>query len=394
MAGGILMKRSMSGILIPLIYASAVVLLLLFSYTQVDLSLTLSRLSIYQTIEKSFQHIGYYQRPLATAMFLGLVALFFGMYEWALLAVRRGSLTIHGIRKIIIGMAVVLIFSYPAFSYDIFNYMFDAKTVVIYHKLPYSVTPLQFTGVEPWLSFMHWTHIPSNYMPLWIALSVPAYLTGFGYFLGILWSFKALMAAAYLVCAWFIWKILSRLEPRHATLGVAIFALNPLVIFETLVSGHNDMVMMAFAIAAFYAYLTKHRLASFVLLSFSAGTKIMTGVLVPLFVIGWQRKWSLVATAVGFILFIAVTGREVLPWYLLWFLPWIALLPRVNWIRVTGTILSAGLLLSYAPFLYNGDYQPSTQTAKLAVNLVMLSLVGLWILVGIIRSRRHVLHLP
>jgi hypothetical protein len=242
--------------------------------------------------------------------------------------------------------------------------MFDAKTVLVYHKIPYMVSPLQFSGVEPWLSFMHWTHIPSTFMPFWITLSLPAYLLGFGYFLGILWSFKAFMAAAYLVTAWFIWKILNRLEPGQALRGAAIFALNPLVIFETLVSGHFDIVMMAFAVVSFFFYLQKKRLLSFIFLSFSAATKIMTISLLPLFLAGWQRKWSIAATAAGFAAFIFITKREILPWYLIWFIPWYALTPKIKWLTTLGTGASLGFLLSYAPFLYYGDYNPPVPALK------------------------------
>ncbi len=357
-------------------YILAAVVLFLFSYTQVDLSLTLSRLSIYQTIEKNFQYIGYYKRPIATGMFVSLVAIFFTLYIWAL----RKKLTFHGLRRIVVATTLILIFSYPAFSYDIFNYMFDAKTVLIYHKIPYFVTPLQFTGVEPWLSFMHWTHIPSIFMPFWIALSLPAYILGFGYFLGILWSFKALIAGSYLVTAYFIWKILLALDPDRALHGTALFALNPLVIFETLVSGHYDMVMIAFAMISFYLYLNKKRLASFVFLAFSASTKIMTIVLVPLFVLGWQRKWSLVATAIGFVGFIVITKREILPWYLIWFIPWYALLPRMRWLALIGTSASLGFLLSYAPFFYFGNYDPPVQTLKLWVAIIPVLLSLVWIM--------------
>jgi len=357
------------------LYVVASFLLFLFSYTQVDLSLTLSRNSIFQTIEKSFQYVGFYQRPLSTALFITLVLIFFILY---VLAIKIKKLPIW---KIIIPVSIILVFSYPAFSYDIFNYMFDAKTVLVYHKLPYAVLPLEFSGVEPWLSFMHWTHIPSVFMPFWILLSLPAYLLGFGYFLGILWSFKAVMAAAYLVTAWYIWKILSDLDPEHAVRGTAIFALNPLVIFETLVSGHFDMVMMAFAVVSFYYYLHKKRLFSFVLLSMSAATKIMTISLIPLFLLGWQRVLTPLFMLAGSAAFILITGREILPWYLLWFIPWYALLPRRKWLTTLGTAASLGFLLSYAPFLYFGDYNPPVPTLKLWLTLTPIIFTSLVVVI-------------
>ncbi len=365
------------------LYIIVSIALFLYSYTQVDLSLTLSRLTIYQTIEKNFQYIGYYQRPLSTALFIGLVILFFVLY---FIALSKKRLQIW---KIIIPMTIILIFSYPAFSYDIFNYMFDAKTILVYHKIPYMVTPLQFTGLEPWLSFMHWTHIPTTFMPFWIALSLPVYVLGFGYFLGILWSFKALMAAAYLATAWFIWKILSELDAKRALFGVSLFALNPLVIFETLVSGHYDMVMMAFAVASFYLYLHKKRLASFVFLSFSVATKIITVSLLPLFFIGWQRRWALWATGIGFIFFIYVTKREILPWYMIWFIPWYALVPRARALTAIGTGASLGFLLSYAPFLYFGDYNQPVPTLKFWAIIIPVILSLVWIGVRNLISPRN-----
>ncbi|KKW11669.1 MAG: hypothetical protein UY48_C0014G0006 [Candidatus Gottesmanbacteria bacterium GW2011_GWB1_49_7] len=358
-------------------YILAALALFLFSYTQVDLSLTLSRFSIYQTIQKSFQYIGYYQRPTATALYVGLVGIFFTLYGFTLFAVRRGKLSHVGLWRVIIALTIILVFSYPAFSYDLFNYMFDAKTILVYHKNPYLVTPLEFSGVEPWLSFMHWTHEPTNYMPFWIVLSLPAYLLGFGYFLGIMWSFKALVAGAYLVTIWFIGRILSRLDAKHSLLGMAIFAFNPLVIFESLVSGHNDVVMLALAMIAYWLYLQRKRLPSFFALALSIATKLMTAFLVPVFFLGWQRNWALWAMIFAFI---AVgTQRELLPWYVIWLVPFYALLPRLDWMLTIGTGASLGFLFSYAPFLYFGDYNPPVSTLKLwcVATPIMLSLV--WI---------------
>lgn len=253
-----------------------------------------------------------------------------------------------------------------------------AKTVLVYHKIPYTVIPLQFTGVEPWLSFMHWTHIPSVFSPFWILLTLPFYLLGFGYFLGIMWSFKLIAALGYIAASWCIWKILTRLDPGNAVRGTAIFALNPLVIFESLVSGHNDIVMMALAVGAFYLYLQKKSLLSFVLLASSAATKVMTISLVPLFILGWRRTWALIGMIVGFVGFLVLTRREIQPWYMIWFIPWIALLPRLKWLTVIGIGLSLGYTLRYVPFLYTGGYAAPVPLIENWVVIVPALLSLLW----------------
>lgn len=360
-------------------YILASIGLFLYSYTQVDLGLTLSRVSIYQAIQKAFQHVGYFDRPLSAALYLQLVAVFFVLYGILLNSIKKHTLSIKAFWWIVGITTGILIFSYPAFSYDMFNYMFTAKTVLVYQKNPYLVIPLQFTGVEPWLSFMHWTHLPTAYTPLWIFLTLPAYLLGFGYFLAIMWNIKILVAACYIITIIYIGKILGKLEPGKRLLGMAIIAFNPLVIFETLVSGHNDMVMMAIVMVAYYLYLIKKRWASWFVLSLSVAAKLMTIFLIPVFFVGWQRKLALWMMILAFLA--VSTQREILGWYVVWLVPFYALLPSLEWALIVGTGLSFGLLLTYAPFFYFGNYDPPVATIKfwVMVTPVILSLV--WVVV-------------
>ncbi len=373
------MKQRLYELLFPFFWGIASICLLLFSYTQVDLSLTLSRANIYQEIEKTFQHIGYFQRPLAASLYIILLVLFFILYGVSLWAVAKKKMRMQTLWWSVGIMVAILVFSYPAFSYDMFNYMFTAKTVLFYHKNPYTVVPLQFAGVEPWLSFMHWTHLPSAYTLLWILLTLPAYVLGFGYFLVIMWNIKVLVALFYILTIYYIGKSLSKVEPERAIFGMAIFAFNPLIIFETLVSGHNDVVMMGIVIMAYYLYLQKRYWTSFLALSASVAAKLMTFFVLPIFFLGWKRVWALWAMIIGFGL--VAIQREILPWYVVWLVPFYALLPRAGWARDIGTGLSFGLLLSYAPFFYYGDYTGPVPALKLWATLTPLILSFLWVIV-------------
>lgn len=351
-----------------MVYGVAAILLFLFSYTQVDLSLTLSQVSIFQTIEKVFQHIGFYLRPIASGWYVGLVVLFFVLYVVVLVKTPK----LRTLWTIIFVITAILVFSYPAFSYDIFNYMFTAKTVLMYHKNPYAVIPLQFTGVEPWLSFMHWTHLPSAYTPLWIVFTLPAYILGFGKFLLILWNIKILVAGFYIMTCWYIGKILEKKDPATRALGIAIFALNPLVIFETLVSGHNDIVMMAIAVASLYY-------SSYFLMAIATAMKLMTIFLFPVMIFGYKPMWNLVAMGIGLIL--VLTQRDILPWYWVWIMPFIALLPRNKPLVILASAVSGGLLLRYAPFFYFGHWNAPVPTIEFWVTLVPPVLAGVFLLI-------------
>jgi len=353
-------------------YIIASVFLFFYSYTQVDLSLTLSSSGFLQTIQKAFQYIGFYARPLSTTLYSLIVVFWFGLYAWSLRLAARGKLTIPDVWKIVGLVTLLLVFSYPAFSYDLFNYVFTAKTVLVYHKNPYEIIPLQFAGIDPLVSIMRWTHLPSAYTPLWIALTLPAYLLGFGKFLLIVWNLKILVAFFYLLAIKGVSKVLERVEPKHAVLGTAIFALNPLVIIESLVSAHNDIAMMAMAVWAIVLLLGKKHVTSWVLLSLSVAIKLMTVTLVPIFIgvkhlVDW-RRWSLIVLGIGFL--IVLSRREPLPWYWVWFMPFIAFYPSKRWLVSLAGWYSFALLLRYAPYLYYGNWNAPVPILKWWVTLV------------------------
>ena len=165
--------KTQSFFLITVFYLLLSLCLLFYSYTQVDLNLTLSRAGSIQTIQKMFQYVGYYNRPLSTIIYLLLIGLFTGGYVYVLHLVKNKHISRSQIWHLIFITGGILVFSYPAaFSYDFFNYLFTAKTVVVYHQNPYLVTPLSFAGIDPWTNFMRWTHLTSAYTPFWIFLSL------------------------------------------------------------------------------------------------------------------------------------------------------------------------------------------------------------------------------
>jgi len=362
-------------------YGLTLLLLFLFSYTQVDLNLTLSRISIWQTIQKTFQYVGFYNRPLATFWYIGVLISLFGVYMFLLYCVRHHFITKKHIWMLILGGAAFLAFSYPATSYDIFNHMFTAKTVLIYHQNPYLVTPLQFAGVESWLSFMRWTHVVSIYSPLWIAMTLVPYLFGFGYFLFILWNFKILISYFYLLAAWSIQHVLETEKNEDALFGVVLFACNPLVLIESLVGAHNDMVMMGLALFALAIWKKRGIVASFAVLSASIAMKLMTILLIPMYVFPKKKWMPLFLMSMGMVGFLVVTKREVMPWYFLWVMPFVALEPKKTWVTILSVGISIGLLLRYAPYFYFGHWNDPVPMIKLwvtAVPIVVSLIVAGW----------------
>src|SRR3989344_710645 len=108
-------------------YILLIIALFFYSFTQVDLNLTLSQASIYQTLEKQFQYIGFFQRPLSAVIFSTIVFFLFVFYVLFLYLAKKGKMEIKKTTTLIFLTFIILVFSYNAFSYDLFNYIFDAK---------------------------------------------------------------------------------------------------------------------------------------------------------------------------------------------------------------------------------------------------------------------------
>lgn len=367
--------QSRASFVLSLLFGGYILLsfvLLMYSYTQVDLNLTLSQVSIWQTIQKTFQSIGYFHRPTSTVLFLSVLFMQFLFYGIILFEIQRKRISQSWFWKCILISTGIILFSYPAFSYDFFNYMFTAKTVLVYHKNPYEVIPLQFTGVESWLTFMRWTHLPSAYTPLWILTTLIPYLLGFGYFLLIMWNIKIVLAACFLLTVLGIGKILDTILPEKRLLGMAVFAFNPLVVIESLVSSHNDIAMMAIVVWAIVLLLRQKSLTSFFILALSVAMKLMTIFLVPLWVFKWNKYAALGLMSLGFIL--VCFQREVLPWYFLWIMPFVALIPERKEITILASGVALGLLLRYAPFLYFGHWDNPVPVIKIWATAVPILL--------------------
>lgn len=171
------------------LYCITLLGLFFYSFTQIDLGLVISRYPIFYQFEKSFQYIGYFNRPLSTLFYLLLLVLLFGFYVLFLKMAAKKKITKQFVWKLAIVAAVVLSFSYSAFSYDIFNYIFDAKIVTHYYQNPYAHKALDYP-MEPMLAFMHWTHRMYPYGPVWLAVTVPLSFLGLQLFLPTFFLFK------------------------------------------------------------------------------------------------------------------------------------------------------------------------------------------------------------
>lgn len=347
-----------------IIYFFFIVFLFLFSYTQVDLGLTLTRASIFTDIQKGFQYIGYFNRPLSTILYLICIGGLFGCYLYLLK--HSKSISKKTLWILILLTTSILAFSYNAFSYDLFNYIFDAKIVTHYGLNPYIHKALDFQG-EPMLSFMHWTHRVYPYGPLWLGLTVPLSFLGSNIFIVTFFLFKIFIAGAFLLTVYFIQKVSEKLKNGDSSFPVILFAFSPFVLVESLVSSHNDIVMMALCMAGVYLLVSRKFALAILLIVLSAAVKYATAILLPLVVILWMASYRKISLEWGKVLpifalsLLFTVGAATLqsgnfqPWYLLFVMPVLVLCSTERYVRVPILIITVGALLLYVPYLFLGN---------------------------------------
>ncbi len=347
-------------------------LLLIYSFSQVDLNLTLSSNSAYQSFQKTLTNLGYFNRPLSTTIYIVLISLLSISYFFIL----NSKFSIRQLWLLILLAVVILLPSYPAFSHDIFNYLFDARIVTKYGLSPWHYKALDFPA-DTWIRFMRWTHRSSVYPPIWIGLSlIPSWL-GMGKFILTLGLFKTIISAAYLGCC----KLIYKLKPP----ALVLFAFNPLVIVEALVNGHMEFVMISFGLLSLYSNRKIFRGLWYLA---SVGIKFMTGYLLPAVL---NPKHLRLSIQLGMILLVGwVIYYGFQPWYILWVFPFAVLLGWEKWETKLLTAASISSLFWNIPLVQSGDFNlPPWQSRIL---YVFIPLIVILITMSLRAKRSNLYH--
>ena len=81
-------------------------------------------------------------------------------------------------------------------------------------------------------------------------------------------------------------------------------------------------------------------------------------------------------------MFLVLLRREFLPWYFLWIIPFVVLLPDKLELLVITTGISLGLVLRYTPVFYFGDYNPPVPLIQNIVFFVSIVLSIVFVIIG------------
>ena len=132
-------------------------------------------------------------------------------------------------------------------SHDTLSYAGYSRLLAVYHANPYFVTMSSFSR-DPLTAANQWGQAVSVYGPIWMFVcgilgwllrpDATAYVI----------SFRCIALAAHLLNCWLIGRTLQTMgrSPRAVTLGMLLYAWNPLVLLESGLNGHNDVFMVTF----------------------------------------------------------------------------------------------------------------------------------------------------
>jgi Glycosyltransferase family 87 len=185
---------------------------------------------------------------------------------------------------------VVLAFSQVTFSPDPTAYILYARLYGVFGVNPYRAPPAlppHDQILSTVAAFWSLPPVPANvYGPLWtIFAGAIAHLQAEMPLSGQWVTQRLIAAAASMAAAAGLFRIMRRCtDQRDAQARVATFAFHPLVLLETAIDGHNDMVMVACAMWAF-ALLEDLPLAAGALLGASIAVKYLSIIAVPFFLV-------------------------------------------------------------------------------------------------------------
>lgn len=243
---------------------------------------------------RPFGLLQYWQRPLLD---LQKMSAFMPGARWELLAgfVIEGALYFIGWQAasrahsrtawviVIAGalaMGMVLLFELPFDAADIFDNIVYGRILAVYGLNPFVQVGAQFPH-DPFLPYMGWPATPTAYGPfLVVPAAVTARLAGDGIIANVI-AFKLLCGAFLAGSTALVASILRKVAPERALAGALLLAWNPVVLFETLGHGHNDIVMVFWTLAAIRAMLNRNYTMSILALLGGALVKFIPVLFLP-----------------------------------------------------------------------------------------------------------------
>jgi hypothetical protein len=185
----------------------------------------------------------------------------------------RGHIRLRTVVLIVIGAHLLLLFVPLLFSRDVYSYAIYGRIAGIYRGNPYVQSPLDHSGDLLWNYIgPKWVDTPAVYGPAWTSLSA-----GLSRFLpratAHVQAYRLLAIVASLgTCGAIVW-VVRKEWPERTAFALAAFGANPVVLFHSVGSGHNDLWVALAVISALGLVARRHERAAVAVLAVGALVK-------------------------------------------------------------------------------------------------------------------------
>jgi alpha-1,6-mannosyltransferase len=215
-----------------------------------------------------------------------LTALFFSY----VLAVRAAEqLPTWMVLSAIGAFVVVVLIAPPTVSTDAFSYQAYAQMYKILGSNPYlhGPNPVMYLQSNPLTLYPYidakWIGTPSVYGPVFTLLSTlwaGSLRESTGAVAASVFAYKTIAAVSAVGTMALLWHA-AKLREVNPVRTVALFGLNPLVVFYGIGGGHNDLMTVLLSTAGVYALLAHRNRAAGSAVTMAAGIKLTAGLILP-----------------------------------------------------------------------------------------------------------------
>ncbi len=350
--------------------------LMIFSYLWVDNGLFHVIKNSHQTFNlyEGVFNFAYENRELLAQIYVGIIVLFFLLQVFLLFSKNLEKISAKKLFILAGVTTTIFALSYPFISHDFFAYIFYARMLVFHHLNPYIVSPQHLINIDYWITFIHNIEIVYPYGPLFLLYTaIPQFILSSNRLVLNLLVLKLMSGVIFFFAGILLYKLLGRDRKVFS-----LWYFNPLFIIESLINGHNDIIMLAtfFLSLLFLSY--KKFLAAWVTLIISVLVKFVTIGALPIFVV--SEKWRPLVFRVlglGIYGYILTTSIAVHAWYYTWpylFIPFMKL-RKVSLLSIY--IIGTLLLINYYPFVKSRLYGEALPIPNLDlwVMIILISIV-------------------
>jgi hypothetical protein len=173
----------------------------------------------------------------------------------------------------------IMVWMQPVTTTDLYGYVARGYLYAQLHQNPMITKAILLPGG------LSVDRPPSPYGPAWILVTgVVSQVAGNNLLLNLL-LFKLIGFAGVLAAIWLVDYLARKLYPQRRLRTVVLFSWCPLLFFDSIGNGHNDIIMMVCVLAAFALMLNGRARTAFAFLVVGALIKYVSVILIPLWLV-------------------------------------------------------------------------------------------------------------